>query len=219
MRPFGSISRSVVAAILVATSLAACSDDTPTEATATLTILAGTVEHADGSGAFHPAVDGASLIAGDTVRTGPDGRAEITYFDSSITRLDFATTFHITFLEVDDDGTTTISAEQLTGNSYSRVVELINARSRFDIETPTAVAGVQGTEYAVLIDPEDGKTTVVVIDRSVRVTAESGDTVVEAGFSVVVPRPGVSTGDTLEPTPTAPEVLGSDWIVFNQPGA
>ena len=97
------------------------------------------------------------------------------------------------------------------------MIELVNARSRFDIETPTAVAAVQGTEYAVLIDPEDGKTTVVVIDRSVRVTAASGDTMVEAGFSAVVPRPGVSTGDTLEPAPTSADVLGSDWIVFNQP--
>ena len=68
----------------------------------------------------------------------------------------------------------------------------------------------------MLIDPEDGKTTVVVIDRSVRVTGETGDTVVEAGFSVVVPRPEVSTGP-LEPGPTPAEVLDSDWIVFNQP--
>ena len=212
-----SLTRPLVAAVLLlVASATACSDDTPAEATATLTILAGTVEMADASGNFQPAVDGASLVAGDTVRTGADGRAEISYLEGSTTRLDFGTTFHITFLEIDDDGTTTISAEQLTGNSYSRVVELVNARSRFDIETPTAVAAVQGTEYAVLIDPADGKTTVVVIDRSVRVTGETGDTVVEAGFSVVVPRPEVSTGP-LEPGPTPAEVLDSDWIVFNQP--
>jgi len=125
----------VIATLLLLVSAAACSDDTPAEATATLTILAGTVEMADASGDFQPAVDGASLDAGDTVRTGPNGRAEISYFEGSTTRLDFGTTFHITFLEIDDDGTTTISAEQVTGNSYSRVIELVNARSRFDIET------------------------------------------------------------------------------------
>ena len=217
MNKFASYPRSLaIATLLTLVFVTACSDDTPAEATATLTILAGTVEMADASGDFQPAVDGTSLVAGDTVRTGADGRAEISYFEGSTTRLDFGTTFHIAFLEIDDDGTTTISAEQVTGNSYSRVIELVNARSRFDIETPTAVAGVQGTEYAVLIDPEDGKTTVVVIDRSVRVTGETGDTVVEAGFSVVVPRPEVSTGP-LEPGPTPPEVLDSDWIVFNQP--
>ena len=90
MNKFASYPRSLVIATLVLlVSAAACSDDTPAEATATLTILAGTVEMANASGEFHPATDGADLVAGDTVRTGPDGRAEISCFEGSTTRLDF----------------------------------------------------------------------------------------------------------------------------------
>jgi hypothetical protein len=57
----------------------------------------------------------------------------------------------------------------------------------------------------------------VVIEDSVRVTAVAGETVVEAGFSVVVRRPEISTGD-LTPFESDAATLTSDWLLFNQPG-
>ena len=208
--------RSLLGGLLVAASLAACSGGEVPVATATLHILVGNVNVADQGGAYQPARDGMQLEVGDTVRTAADGRAEIRYFEDSTTRLDFGTMFTIVTLQLDDDGSTIIEGEQFTGNTYSRVTTLINARSRFGIETPSAVAGVQGTEYAVLIGAEDGSTTVVVIDQEVRVTnLAGGETVVEAGFSVILQRPEISTPGDPEPITTPAEVLESAWLLFN----
>ncbi len=209
--------RIALGGLLVAATLAACGDDIATPA-ASLRILAGTVELAPAGGVFASATDGMELAAGDTIRTAADGRAEIAFFEDSITRLDFGTTFTLVTLALDDDGATIIEAEQFTGNTFSRVTTLVNARSRFDIETPSAVAGVQGTEYAVLIGAEDGATTIVVIEEQVRVTnTTGGQTVVEAGFSVIVQRPEISTPGDPVAVPTPVDVLESDWLVFNQP--
>ncbi len=209
--------RIALGGLLVAVSLAACGDETATPG-ATLRILAGAVEVAASGGEFALATDGMELAAGDTIRTTADGRAEIVFFENSITRLDFGTTFTLVTLSPDDDGATIIEAEQRTGNTFSRVVRLVDARSRFEIETPSAVAGVQGTEYAVLIGSEEGETTIVVIDEQVRVTnVAGGETVVEAGFSVIVHRPEISTPGDPVPEPTSAAVLQSDWLVFNQP--
>src|SRR5438105_14255495 len=63
---------------------------------ATLRVLAGKVDvEPGGAGPFKQALDGQTLGDGDVVRTGPDGRAQITYFDGSITRIDFNTTYRI----------------------------------------------------------------------------------------------------------------------------
>lgn len=209
--------RVVLGGLLVAAALVGCGDDTATPS-ATLRILAGTVELAPAGGEFAPATDEMELTAGDTIRTAADGRAEIVFFEDSITRLDFGTTFTLVTLSLDDDGTTIIEADQRTGNTFSRVARLVSARSRFDIETPSAVAGVQGTEYAVLIGADEGETTIVVIEEQVRVTnTAGGETVVEAGFSVIVQRPEISTPGDPVAVPTPTEVLQSDWLVFNQP--
>ncbi|MEX0825965.1 MAG: hypothetical protein WD184_04315 [Acidimicrobiia bacterium] len=95
------------------------------------------------------------------------------------------------------------------------MVDFTEAGSRFEIDTPSAVASVQGT--AVLIDPSEF-TTVVVVDRTVLVTTPGGEATVAAGFSLTVGPPEVSTGPIGDPEPTPTEVLESDWIAFNTEG-
>lgn len=201
---------------MIAAGLTACGDDTGDGSSATLTTLAGTVEVAVGTADFLPADPNQQVTSGDTVRTGADGRAELVYFEGSITRLDFNTTFTVIAMERLRGGGRIVQARQERGNTYSRVAAMMDAGSRFDIETPTASAGVVGTEYALLIDDE-GATTIVVIEDSVRVTAVAGETVVEAGFSVVVRRPEISSTADLIPFATPDETLTDAWIVFNQP--
>lgn len=53
-----------------------------------LTIIAPTVEVRHGSGSFAPAIDGEVIEAGDAVRTGPEGRAVLTYFDGSTVEIE-----------------------------------------------------------------------------------------------------------------------------------
>jgi hypothetical protein len=176
--------------------------------TATLRIHAGSVEVSVDDATFSAGSEGQILSEGSTVRTAADGRAAIEWFDGSVTRLDHDTTFKIVTMAIldNDEQSKVIEAEQTEGNTYSRVTELTDAASRFDIETPTATASVQGTVYAVILNP-DGSTTVAVIEGSVGV----GDTDVPEGFMIVID----SSGAAGDPEPIPDDLLNGDWIVYN----
>lgn len=205
---------SAVGLVLFLVTAAACARSSGgTEATAELRILAGTVEVQVGSADFSPATEGQVLQAGYTIRTGTDGRAAIEYFDGSVTRLDHDTTFTITTLEILDnaDESKVIEGEQESGSTYSRVVTLTDSASRFDVSTPTATASVQGTVYAMILNP-DGTTTVAVVEGEVSVQTSGIAASVFTGLMVIV-QPDGTVG---EPIPIPPDLLGADWIVFNQ---
>jgi len=152
------------------------------------------------------------LAEGDTVRTGSDGRASIDWPDGSVTRLDVSTTFRIDRLRSGSvlAPSTSVEATQDQGNTFSRVDDLTEAGDRFSIETPTATAAVQGTEYYVLVDGDSS--TVVVTDGTVVVTTPSGDeVVVPAGSTVVVDANGAVDG----PFPTPAGTLDDEWVRYN----
>ena len=158
---------------------------------ATLRLLGGQVAVQRGTGVFETGEDGTSLREGDTVRTGPDGRAAIEYFDGSLTRLDVDTSFTLVTLETLGDAAASrvIESSQAEGNSYHRVVELTDAQSRFEIETPTATASVHGTGYALLVD--EGSTTIAVVEGVVTAKGSAGPVEIPAGEMAVVGTDGV----------------------------
>ncbi|MEX1208974.1 MAG: HYR domain-containing protein [Acidimicrobiia bacterium] len=203
-------SRLFVGLALVAMfALGACGDDSGSDVpSATLRVHAGTVEVSLDDATFAAATDGQVLTEGATVRTGADGRAAIEYFDGSVTRLDHSTTFKIVTLQIldNDAQSKVIEGEQTSGSTYNRVTELTDAASRFDIETPTATASVQGTVYAVLLNA-DGSTTVAVIEGSV----DAGDGPVPAGFMVTVDE----DGNVSDPIPIPDDLIDDEWIVYN----
>ena len=179
---------------------------------ATLRLLDGQVAVQRGNGAFATGEDGMSLREGDTVRTGPDGRASIEYFDGSLTRLDFDTSFTLVTLETRGDAAASrvIESSQAEGNSYHRVAELNDAQSRFEIETPTATAWVHGTGYALLVD--EGSTTIAVVEGVVTARGSTGSVEIPAGEMAVVGTDGV-----VGPIQAIPaELLDGDWLVFNR---
>lgn len=199
---------------IVGLAIAACGGGSgePERSTqvATLDILAGSVEVGTG-GAFSAGADGQELREGDTVRTGADGRAAIEYFDGSITRLDSGTSFTIVTLQtIGEGGATVVVGQQDSGNTYNRVVDLTDSASRFDVATPTAVASVQGTVYAVLFNA-DGSITFVVLDGTVIVTAGGESVEVPAGFMVTVDEDG-NIGDVV---PIPDDLLTGGWIEYN----
>ena len=179
---------------------------------ATLRLLGGQVAVQRGNGAFETGQDGTSLREGDTVRTGGDGRASIEYFDGSLTRLDFDTSFTLVTLETlgDASASRVIESSQAEGNSYHRVAELTNAQSRFEIETPTATASVDGTGYALLVD--EGSTTIAVTEGVVTARGSTASVEIPAGEMAVVGTDGV-----VGPIQAIPsELLDGDWLAFNR---
>jgi hypothetical protein len=208
-----SRTRWIAALALLALVVIACGDER-LPVTVTLRIHAGTVEvQAGADTGFATASDGQILGEGDTVRTGPDGRASIEWFDGSVTRLDFGTVFRIADLaSAGLSGGSRVEAEQTAGTTFNRVIGLTETGSRFSVATPTASAAVQGTTFIVINNP-DGSTTVAVTDGTVVVTTATGaEVVVEAGSMVTVDAAGNVSG----PLPIPEELLDGEWIRYNE---
>ncbi|MGH2695590.1 MAG: FecR family protein [Actinomycetota bacterium] len=201
------------AGALIATYLILTAGPAQSRQFATFHLQEGTVEiQRAGEGGFNVAAEGQTLREGDVIRTGPDGRAEIEYFDGSITRLDFNTTFTIVALtEESEAGSTVIEADQASGGTFSRVVELTGSQSRFETSTPTAVASVRGTDYFVLIN-EDGTQIVGVIEGLVDVGGTVGDDVGLTALRGVDVSPSGVLG---APFDLPPELLNSDFLRWN----
>jgi PKD repeat protein len=179
---------------------------------ATLRLLGGQVAVQRGSGVFETGEDGTSLREGDTVRTGPGGRAAIEYFDGSLTRLDVDTSFTLVTLETLGDAAASrvIEGSQAEGNSYHRVAERTDAQSRFEIATPTATASVHGTGYALLVD--EGSTTIAVVEGVVTARGSAGPVEIPAGDMAIVRTDGV-----VGPIQAIPsELLDGGWLKFNR---
>lgn len=186
---------------------------------ATLHPLEGSVEVQRAQGDFSPGHEGQTLQAGETVRTGPDGRAEIEYFDGSITRLDHDTTFTLRRLASypDTPGSKVIEGEQAEGRTFERVTELTDSKSRFDVDTPTATASVRGTEYVLTTHP-DGSTEIWVLPddepgtSSVVLILEDGtEIIVSEGQGLIVHPDGSAVG----PFTLTAEQLEDPFIHFN----
>jgi PKD repeat protein len=179
---------------------------------ATLRLLGGQVSVQRGSGVFETGEEGTSLREGDTVRTGPGGRAAIEYFDGSLTRLDFDTSFTLVTLETVGDAAASkvIQSSQAEGNSYHRVAELTDAQSRFEVVTPTATASVDGTSYALLVD--QGSTTIAVVEGVVTARGSTGSVEIPAGEMAVAGTDGVVGPITAIPS----ELLDGGWLAFNR---
>ena len=150
--------------ILVTSTLVGCSGASST--TSTLTILSITEGQVfvmkAGTDDWTKATVDMSLEVGDTIKTGDDSGAEITFFDGSTIELEAGTHIEITALDSSPDtGAKTITLMQTIGTTISRVTKLLDPASSYAVETPSGVAAVRGTIMIVRIvfddpDYEDG---------------------------------------------------------------
>jgi hypothetical protein len=101
------------------------------------------------------------LLPGDTVETGKDAQAEVTFDDSSAINLDPESRFVITELVKDSaSGQRTGKTNLFSGELKAQIAKLAQ-NSTFEIESPTAVAAVRGTEFIVAY--REGQPTQVTV--------------------------------------------------------
>ena len=144
--------------ILMASTVVGCGGGSSTPSTlTTLSAIDGDVSVMEaGTDSWTEGEVGMSLEVGDTVKTGDDSSAEITLFDGSTVELQPGTEVEIASLDISaDTGSTTITLEQTIGATISRVVNIIDPASRYEVETATGAASVRGSVLVVCII-EDG---------------------------------------------------------------
>lgn len=157
----------------------------------------GTVESAGrGSAQFAPVAVDATLTEGDRLRTGSNAFVTLELSDGTHlslppdSQIDLAT-LRRTVLT----GTLERVIDLRRGSVDSEVTHLKKKDDRFQIRSPSVVAGVRGTRFRVNYD-KDGRasTTVEVLDGTVGVAASakrSADTLVHANFGNVTSASGV----------------------------
>jgi len=105
------------------------------------------------------------LLPGDTVETGIDAQAEVMFDDSSTIDLDPETRFGISELAKDSaSGQRTVRTNLLSGELQARIAKLAQ-KSTFEIESPTSVAAVRGTEFIVAYRPGQPTQVTVLVGR------------------------------------------------------
>lgn len=102
------------------------------------------------------------LSAGDQVKVLARSRAELILDNQSVLRLAEKTV--LTIQKLEEDAATrkeTARMELSLGRLWTRAAKLFNPASRYDVNTPMAIAGVHGTVYQVSVAPD--KTTNVQV--------------------------------------------------------
>ena len=150
----------------------------------TLSILSGSVDiGVPGISGTEPGTDGMTLIAGSRVKTSPDSSALLTFFDGSTLKLEPGTEIEIEQLGLGDRQTITIVLKQCIGKTWSNVVKM--AVPHYEIQTPSAVALVRGTQFVTEVD-EMGVTKVTTAEGLVSVSAQGGEVYLPVGQQTVV---------------------------------
>lgn len=159
------------------------------------------------SGKVESAKVGFKVYAGDAIQSGPDSRAKIIMSDKNV-------------INVSPDSKVTIAKYENNPAKDSRNVELkvdygkVRAsveqqydgeKNKFNVRTPTAVAGVRGTDFMAGYNPTTRKTTVVTFKGLVAVGIAGANGAITKAVFV---RPGQSADvdetQKVEPPKTVP---------------
>jgi hypothetical protein len=123
------------------------------------------------------------LNKGDSIKTEAEASAQITFFNGSTIELRAGTQIEIT--ELVKEQAKNIRMKQEIGETISKVEKLVDSASKYEIETPTAVAGVRGSSMRVSVRP-DGTTQVQNLEGKISVTAQGVEVVIPVGSSSTV---------------------------------
>lgn len=124
---------------------------------------------------------GAYVHQGDQVRTGRDSGVRLLLGGSAVVDLGANTSMVVTRA---GNSSSETRLKLFTGRLWARVSSLFGS-TKFEVDSPNAVAGVRGTEFIMDV-AEDGGTQVTVLQGSVAVTASEGgpSQLIEVGGTV-----------------------------------
>ncbi|MBI5968610.1 MAG: FecR domain-containing protein [Deltaproteobacteria bacterium] len=137
---------------------------------AVITFLEGEVQvKKAGQAQWSPARPNMILYEEDQIKVPAKSRAELILDNQSVLRL--AENTLLTIHKLEEETATqkeTARMELSLGKLWTRTAKLLNPSSRYEIKTPTAIAGVQGTTYQVQVGG-DRSTNIQVFQGMVNV--------------------------------------------------
>jgi VCBS repeat-containing protein len=163
--------------ILVASVVIGCGEGSPTPSTvATLSEIEGDVSVKEaGTDSWREGQVGMSLVVGDTVKTGNDSSAEITFLDGNTIELEADTEIEITSVDVSTDNGTTVTVTQTIGTVITRLTQIIDPASSYETITESGVTSVRAypTHPSIAVVGVTGNGTIWVVNQEGDVRAEA----------------------------------------------
>ncbi len=153
-----------------------------------------------GTESWEKAEVGTTLQPGDIVKSARGSHAEVTFFDGSTIELEQSTELAMSELSVDDNGSTTTRLAQSLGKTISRVKKLADPASKYEVETPAAIAAVRGSVMEVTVE-DDGTTTVANVSGDIRVIVDGEEYIIHEGMKRTI-KPGEKPGPEVPINPT-----------------
>lgn len=170
--------------IAVFLSLSIFSASAQNELAATLEVLTSGVDVLRVNTANWIRVEIEAIVGvGDQIRTDTTGRARITFFADGVdTELLPNTQYRIGRFEGSEDSFT-IEAEVIIGQTTQRLNRLLDANSKYEIDTPGMSMGARGTAFAIRVEA-DGRSAMLVSDGNVAAANDSSSADVPPGFGI-----------------------------------
>ncbi|MGI5819112.1 MAG: FecR family protein, partial [Armatimonadota bacterium] len=135
---------------------------------------------------FRPLGDTEHVLAGYMVRTGLDSGVTLNWVDGSRVRLGPETSVLVRKCSLNTNTKETTSLFDLdAGRIWVRVLSALGGKTKFEVRTPTATAGVRGTVFSVAVD-EAGQTSVSVYEGEVAVETDGTTATVTPGLQAIV---------------------------------
>ena len=169
---FGIIGVIAVIAVIIVLYMAGIVGASPVPAY--LSIESGNVQVNTGSG-WTTATEGMKLSQDDMVKTGPGSKAVVIFYESAFAELNANT--QITIAELEKDA---VKINQDSGSTWNKVTKLAGLED-YEVETPTTVATVRGTEFGVndVVAVADGNVDAKAGEETVSLTIGEASEVVD----------------------------------------
>ena len=155
--------------------------------------VSGDVEFAKkGSTTWMPLAKGVLVAPGYTIRTGANSSAVLRWFEGNAVKIGPSSLFSIDSLSRKGAAESS-KLDLVQGSIYAKSKKISAGESAFEVKTPTAIAGVRGTEFFAEI-AEAGKSTFAVTDGQITVEAQSITVILDTNYMISV-EPGMPPGE------------------------
>ncbi|GGD55186.1 FecR family protein [Paenibacillus nasutitermitis] len=116
-----------------------------------------------------------SLNEGDQIATGKDSsvKLELASEDADKDSVTIGASSQVTFTKLKDKSGAKTKMSIWAGSLWLKVKSVSNANDQFEVETPTSIMGVRGTQFMVGVDPLTGLTRIFLASGVVQASTDS----------------------------------------------
>lgn len=173
-------------------------------------VVKGSVNIKSKNGTVKPAKVSSKVIPGDTLISGPDSRGKVVMSDRNVINVSSDTTLVIKDYRNDPaSGVKNVELELIAGKVRNNVEQTYDGdKNKFQVKTPTAVAGVRGTQFFTSFNPTTQMTSIVTLKGSVTLATVNPNGKI-IGAPVVIQRGETATSSPGAPPP-APTAVPKD---------